>query len=88
MFLLGIRVAWAGVMNRFLSAFILLAALLSAVGCASYDDTAERAEFEKLRNRPLTPQGDRVLPSLESSPASDDLDSQRFAFGAGPRSRQ
>jgi hypothetical protein len=46
---------------------MLAGIVLLAGGCASYDDTAERTEFEKLRQRPVIPQDDRILPNFEGT---------------------
>jgi hypothetical protein len=40
--------------------------ILLGAGCKGFDDTQEQSEYEKLRNYPNTPQGDRILPSFEN----------------------
>jgi hypothetical protein len=54
--------------------------LLLGVGCASYDDTTEQSEFEKLRKYPISPQGDRILPNFGSELPSEEEESLRFAL--------
>ncbi len=59
-------------MNRFTGISVLAALLLLFAGCASYDDTAERAEFEKLRGHPARPKGDPVLPDFGTDRSGED----------------
>ncbi len=48
------------------------ALLLFCAGCAGFDDSREQSEFEKLRTYPNTPEGERLLPSFDSRPATDE----------------
>jgi hypothetical protein len=60
--------------------FIAAGLLLIGVGCASYDDSKEQSEFEKLRKYPISPQGDRILPNFGSELPSEEEESLRFAI--------
>lgn len=51
---------------------LLGAALLTVAGCTIIDDHEAQIEYEKLRQRPISPHGDRVLPAFDSAPASDE----------------
>jgi len=50
----------------------LAGALVLIVGCAGLDDKEAQSEFEKLRKHPTSPQGDRILPSFESAPPTEE----------------
>lgn len=51
-----------------------VATLLCLAGCTTLEDKEAQLEFERLRQRTLTPQGDRILPLFgpESSPQDAD----------------
>ena len=62
-------------MIRALRGRLVLAALLLAAGCTSPGEKEAQLEFERLRARPLLPQGDRVLPTFGNDPVADDSQS-------------
>lgn len=53
--------------------FIALASLLFLAGCEGIGEKEAQLEFERLRHRTITPQGDRVCPSFGIEPTSAEV---------------
>lgn len=53
--------------------FLALASLLFLAGCEGIGEKEAQLEFERLRNRTVVPQGDRVGPSFGIEPSSAEV---------------